>query len=127
MGGEALGVITSHSYAATLKRAQNVAFVKAFQGKYKKDPSYYAEAMYHEIIFFETDRTLDDFKGGEFALAAQATAVAVKAGASANAKYNNGVAIFTVGQKGLMVEASVGGQKFTFEDLETAQDAMAKD
>lgn len=53
MGGEALGVLTSHSYAATLKRPQNVAFVKAFQGKYKKDPSYYAEAMYTAALWMD--------------------------------------------------------------------------
>ena len=53
MGGEAMGVITSHSYAATLKRPQNVAFVKAFQGKYKKDPSYYAEAMYTAALWMD--------------------------------------------------------------------------
>jgi branched-chain amino acid transport system substrate-binding protein len=53
MGSEALGVITSHSYAATLKRPQNVAFVKLFQGKYKKDPSYYAEAMYTAALWMD--------------------------------------------------------------------------
>ncbi len=53
MGNEALGVLTSHSYAATLKRPQNVAFVKAFQGKYNKDPSYYAEAMYTAALWMD--------------------------------------------------------------------------
>ncbi len=53
MGGEALGILTSHSYAATLKRPQNVAFVKAFQAKYKKDPSYYAEAMYTAALWMD--------------------------------------------------------------------------
>lgn len=53
MGGEALGILTSHSYAATLKRSQNVAFVKAFQAKYKKDPSYYAEAMYTAALWMD--------------------------------------------------------------------------
>jgi hypothetical protein len=48
-------------------------------------------------------------------------------GAAADADYENGVAIFTVGQKGLMAEASVGGQNFTSEDVETAQKAMAED
>ncbi len=53
MGNEALGVLTSHSYAATLKRPQNVAFVKAFQAKYNKDPSYYAEAMYTSALWMD--------------------------------------------------------------------------
>ena len=82
---------------------------------------------YSEIIFFQNQAALDSFKGGEFTLAAQATAVAATAGAAANADYDHGVAIFTGSQKGLMAEASVGGQNFTFETLETAQEAMAKD
>lgn len=70
---------------------------------------------YSEIVFFETAAALDDFKKGEFALAAQVSAVAAAAGASANAKYANGVAVFTVAKGGLMYEASVGGQKFKYE------------
>jgi lipid-binding SYLF domain-containing protein len=70
-----------------------------------------------EIIFFETTEALNKFKAGQLALAAQASAVAVTAGASANANYSNGVLVFTRGEKGLMVEASVGGQKFTYQPL----------
>ena len=70
---------------------------------------------YSEIIFFETDQALIDFKNGTLALAAQVSAVAAKAGASDNASYQNGVAVFTAGKGGLMFEASVGGQKFRFE------------
>ncbi len=70
---------------------------------------------YSEIIFFETPSALSDFKKGNFALAAQASAVALAAGASANAKYEHGVAVFTATKGGLMYEASVGGQKFGYE------------
>jgi lipid-binding SYLF domain-containing protein len=70
---------------------------------------------YSEVIFFETEAALTDFKKGSLALAAQASAVAAAKDASANAKYEKGVAIFTTGKGGLMVEASVGGQKFAFE------------
>jgi lipid-binding SYLF domain-containing protein len=69
---------------------------------------------YSEIIFFENPSTLSDFKHGNFALAAQASAVALSAGAAATAKYENGVAIFTMTKTGLMYEASVGGQKFGY-------------
>jgi len=70
---------------------------------------------YSEIIFFETPKSLADFKAGNFELSAQASAVALKTGASSTAKYQNGVAIFTATKGGLMYEASVGGQKFGFE------------
>jgi hypothetical protein len=41
--------------------------------------------------------------------------VALKSGVSADAKYADGVAVFTMGEAGLMYEASIGGQKFSFE------------
>jgi hypothetical protein len=37
------------------------------------------------------------------------------AGISFDAAYEQGVAIFTMAKGGLMYEASIGGQKFTFE------------
>ena len=70
---------------------------------------------YSEVIFFKTDSTLENFKSGEFAFAAQASGVAVKAGAAANADYVNGVAVFTKPKGGLMGEASIGGQNFSYE------------
>jgi lipid-binding SYLF domain-containing protein len=70
---------------------------------------------YTELIFFETKAALDHFKTGNFAFAAQASAVALKSGASANAKYTDGVAVFTMAETGLMYEASIGGQKFSYK------------
>ena len=67
---------------------------------------------YSEFIFFKDDVALADFKRGNYELGAQASAVAVTAGASADASYSGGVAIFTQAKGGLMYEASVGGQKF---------------
>lgn len=73
--------------------------------------------VYSEIIFFEDKRALDLFKYGNFEFGAQVSAVAATAGASANTDYSNGVAVFTIAKGGLMFEASVGGQKFSFEPL----------
>ncbi len=70
---------------------------------------------YMEVIFFETQKSLEAFKKGDFEFAAQVSAVALKAGASADAKYSSGVAVFTVAKGGLMYEASVGGQKFSYK------------
>jgi len=69
---------------------------------------------YREVIFFEAKNDLDRFKENKIEFAAQASAVAVTAGASANVKYTNGVMIFSQQKGGLMYEASVGGQKFKF-------------
>lgn len=69
---------------------------------------------YSEIIFFEKPSTLEGFEHGNFAFAAQTSAVALASGASANAAYRNGVAVFTAAKGGLMYQASVGGQKFSY-------------
>lgn len=70
---------------------------------------------YREIIFFKDKAALDNFKRGNFELAAEASAVAAAKGASKSANYERGVAIFTLAQSGLMFEASIGGQEFTYE------------
>lgn len=70
---------------------------------------------YSEIIFFENAAELRDFKKGNFGFGAQVSAVALSAGAAANAKYRSGVAVFTMTKTGLMVEASVAGQWFGYE------------
>ena len=71
---------------------------------------------YVELICFEDQTALDNFKKGNMEFSAQVSAVAVTAGVSANAKYENGVMVFTMAKGGLMYEASVGGQKFKYKD-----------
>ncbi len=74
---------------------------------------------YSELIFFDSQQSVDKFKAGNYTLDAQASAVAIKSGAAANASYRHGVAIFTLAPKGLMAEAAVGGQKFNVLPLNT--------
>jgi lipid-binding SYLF domain-containing protein len=89
---------------------------------------------YSEIIFFQDQRIFDEFTSGNFEFGAQASAVAITAGASAQAStagssasasgtqkhattaggYQKGMAVFTVAKGGLMYEASIGGQKFSY-------------
>ena len=91
--------------------------------------------VFSQIIFFQDERAFREFTGGNFEFSAQATAVAITAGASAAATttgssagasggkhdastvggYYKGMATFTVAKGGLMYEASVGGQKFTYQ------------
>ena len=73
---------------------------------------------YAEFIFFKDDIALGEFKRGNYEMGAQASAVIVKAGASADAAYNSGVAIFTDIAGGVMADVSVGGQKFSYEAIE---------
>lgn len=70
---------------------------------------------YAQFIFFRDETALDHFRRGNFEFGAQASAVAITAGASADANYDSGVAIFTVAGGGLMFEGTVGGQRFSYE------------
>ncbi len=72
---------------------------------------------YMEVIFFENKESLDRFKGDKVEFSGQVSAVAAKEGVSATIPYKEGVKIFTQDKKGLMAEASIGGQKFTYKDL----------
>lgn len=90
---------------------------------------------YSMIVFFEDERALKEFTGGNFEFGAEASAVAITAGASAKGstagssagasggkndattvgnKYNKGMATFTIAKGGLMYEASISGQKFKY-------------
>ncbi|HAN69859.1 MAG TPA: hypothetical protein DEG86_05150 [Halieaceae bacterium] len=91
---------------------------------------------FSQIIFFESANALEQFTSGNFEFGAQATAVAITAGVSAEAStgggvsagvsggrndastaslgYRKGMAVFTIAKGGLMYEATLGGQKFNF-------------
>jgi len=89
---------------------------------------------YSEIIFFEDKRALDEFESGNFEFGADASVVAITAGANAGAAtngvsagasagqndsttrgvYQKGMAVFTVAKGGLMFSGAIAGQKFSF-------------
>ena len=97
---------------------------------------------YSQIIFFEDKRAFDEFTSEGFEFGAQATAVAITAGASASAgttgtgaaasttggqtgktsgDYYKGMAVFTFAKGGLMYEATIGGQKFSYQPKKAAE------
>lgn len=69
---------------------------------------------FSEIIFFRQKRDFESFTMGKFSFAANASAVAIETGASTNLDYTKDVAVFTMSKGGLMLEASIGGQNFSF-------------
>jgi lipid-binding SYLF domain-containing protein len=72
---------------------------------------------YSELLIFTTRDALDNFKTGEYTLAANASAVAAEAGSTRTRDTGDGVMVYITDEKGLMAEASVGGQKFRFTPL----------
>ena len=73
--------------------------------------------VYAQFIFFEDQTALENFRRGNFEFGAQASAVAVTLGVSADADYDKGLAVFTNIGGGLMYEATISGQKFKYKDL----------
>ncbi|HYC31380.1 MAG TPA: YSC84-related protein [Gemmatimonadales bacterium] len=73
---------------------------------------------YSEVVFLKDAAALKSFKSGKLKLDAQASAIALTARAAADLAWRDGVAIVTMAKGGLMYEASVGGQKFSFSPLE---------
>ena len=70
---------------------------------------------FSQIIFFQNKRDIDRFTDGNFEFGASASAALITEGAHASVDYTNGVAVMTFSKGGLMYEASIGGQKFTFK------------
>jgi lipid-binding SYLF domain-containing protein len=72
---------------------------------------------YAELIVFQTHEALYRFRENNFTFGGNVSAVAVKSGAAASAEFKDGVAVFVKTNGGLMAEASLSGQKFTFIPL----------
>jgi lipid-binding SYLF domain-containing protein len=90
---------------------------------------------FSQIIFFEDKRAFDEFTSGNFEFGADANVVAITAGASAqttttgtsagasggksnastvSTNYYKGMAVFSVAEGGLMFQAAISGQKFSY-------------
>jgi lipid-binding SYLF domain-containing protein len=116
------------------------------QGKYVGDTSMTQLSLgfqaggqaYSEIVFLEDRRAFGEFTSGDFSFSGNVSAVAITAGASASAGteateagasggkkdattaggYQRGIAVFTIAKGGLMYEASVSGQKFSYKAIQ---------
>jgi len=69
---------------------------------------------FSELVVFLTPAQMNTFKDGKFSLTADVSAVAIKSGAASAADYSKGVVVFVQSKGGLMAEASVGGQGFSY-------------
>jgi lipid-binding SYLF domain-containing protein len=94
---------------------------------------------FSQIIFFQDESAYREFTSGNFEFSAQATAVMITAGVSADASttgglaagasggrndattahggYRRGLAVFTIAKGGLMFEVALGGQKYSYTPL----------
>jgi lipid-binding SYLF domain-containing protein len=70
---------------------------------------------FSELLVFENKSALDRFKAGQLNFAADASAVVLKSGIATDVTFVNGVAAVVNPIGGAMVEASIGGQQFTYQ------------
>jgi lipid-binding SYLF domain-containing protein len=70
---------------------------------------------FSELLVFANQHALDRFKAGQVTFAADASAVVLKTGVTTDASFIDGVAVVVSPIGGVMVEAAIGGQQFTYQ------------
>ncbi len=108
-GGAGIGFASGEG--VVIEKGEVVGYVSMSQGTLGAQ---LGGQTYSQIIFFQDQPTLSVFKGGNFEFSANASAVAVEAGAGAASDFQSGVAVFTLSRGGLMFEATIGGQQFHY-------------
>jgi lipid-binding SYLF domain-containing protein len=132
IGKAGLGIGGAHGEGRVYKQGKYVGDTKMTQLSVGLQAGGQA---FSEIIFFEDQRSFDEFTSGNFELGANASAVVITAAASGSAsgsgatasastgkkdaktagEYHKGNAIFVITKGGLMYEATVSGQKFSYK------------
>ena len=117
------GVVFAGSYGrgTVFENGSMIGFADITQGSFGAT---LGGQEYTELVVFENPDSLAALRNGDFSLGAQASAVAIKAGAGAKKQFQNGVAVFTKPTGGLMFDASVGGQKFSYKSRAQANTGM---
>lgn len=72
---------------------------------------------YMQVVFFETEEAMNEFKQETLEFSAEVKAVIVDKGASKNANYNDGVVVFAKSKAGAMADVSVGGSVFSYSEF----------
>lgn len=112
IGKGGLGIGGAYGRGVVYERGQLIGFADVTQATLGLQ---IGGQSYSQLLVFQDKETLERFKSGNFTFAANASAVAVKAGAAAATDFQNGTAVFTQSEAGLMAEASIGGQRFTYQ------------
>ncbi len=109
------GFIVGGAYGRGIlyERGKRIGYVELNQGSLGAQ---IGGQTFAELIVFRDPHAVQKLKNGEWSMGADASAVAIKAGASAAATFTEeGVAVFTMPRGGLMAELSVSGQKLNYQ------------
>jgi lipid-binding SYLF domain-containing protein len=112
VGKAGLGVGGAYGRGVVYERGQHIGYSDLTQGSVGLQVG---GQSFSELLVFETKAALDRFKAGQVSFAADASAVVLKSGVATNATFVDGVAVVVQPIGGVMVEAAIGGQQFTYQ------------
>jgi lipid-binding SYLF domain-containing protein len=107
-----LGVGGSYGRGVAYEQGQHIGYADLSQGSVGLQAG---AQTFSELLVFENKSALDRFKAGQLTFAADASAVILKSGVATDATFVDGVAAVVRPIGGVMVEASIGGQQFTYQ------------
>ena len=114
------GLVVGGAYGrgVVYERGQHIGYSDLTQGSVGLQAG---GQSFSELLVFENKAALDRFKAGRFGFAADASAVVLKSGVATNANFVDGVAVVVQPIGGVMVEAAIGGQQFTYQSRRRSQ------
>lgn len=112
VGKAGLGVGGAYGRGVVYERGQHIGYSDLTQGTVGVQVG---GQSFSELVVFEHKAALDRFKAGQFGFAAGASAVVLKSGVATTPNFVDGVAVVVQPVGGVMVEAAIGGQQFTYQ------------
>ena len=112
VGKAGLGVGGAYGRGVVYERGQHIGYSDLTQGTVGAQVG---GQSFSELLVFEHKAALDRFKAGQVGFAAGASAVVLKSGVATNPNFVDGVAVVVQPVGGVMVEAAIGGQQFTYQ------------
>ena len=112
MGKAGLGVGGAYGRGVVYERGQHIGYSDLTQGTVGAQVGGHS---FSELLIFENKTALDRFKAGQFGFAAGASAVVLKSGVATSPNFSDGVAVIVQSVGGVMAEAAIGGQQFTYQ------------
>ena len=112
VGKAGLGVGGAYGRGVVYERGQHIGYSDLTQGTVGAQVG---GQSFSELLVFENKAALERFKAGQFGFAAGASAVVLKSGVATNATFVDGVAVVVQPIGGVMAEATIGGQQFTYQ------------
>lgn len=112
IGKAGLGVGAALGTGVLYQGGRRVGFVQLTQGSIGAQ---IGAQSYAQLVVLRDQFDVERVKNNRFEFGANASAVALTAGAGAATRFNAGVAVFIMTRGGAMAEASISGQRLKFE------------